>query len=74
MTFDQYQKDFTAEALKSGYSQQNVLHCLVYAERLFSNNVPVIYNTSHLCGLVGYRKSCLKKVLYCKERLAQGYG
>ena len=61
MTFDQYKRAFTDEALKSGYSLQNVNRCLVYAERLFTNEVPVIYNTSHLAGLVGYRKSYLKK-------------
>jgi len=61
VTFTQYKNNFTAEALKSGYSQQNIDRCLVYAEKLFSNKVPVIYNTSHLAGLVGYRKSYLKK-------------
>jgi len=61
MTFEQYKKAFTAEAFKSGYSLQNVNRCLAYAERLFENAVPVIYNTSHLAGLVGYRKSYLKK-------------
>ncbi len=34
---------------------------LKYAEKLFSNNVPVIYNTSHLASLVGYRKEYLKR-------------
>lgn len=61
MTFNQYKRGFTAEALKSGYSRQNIDRCLAYAERLFSNSVPVIYNTSHLAGLVGYKKSYLKK-------------
>lgn len=61
MTFNQYKRDFTAEALKSGYSRQNIDRCLTYAGNLFSNNVPVIYNTSHLSGLVGYKKSYLKK-------------
>lgn len=61
MTFNQYKRGFTAEAIKSGYSQQNINRCLDYAEKLFLNNVPIIYNTSHLSGIVGYRKSYLKR-------------
>lgn len=63
MTFEEYKRDFTIEASKSGYSYQNTVRCLDYAEKLFSNNVPVIYNTSHLSVLVGYRKNYLKKAV-----------
>lgn len=63
MTFEQYKKDFTREAIQSGYSEQNITDCLNYAETLFEYNVPVIYNTSHLSGLVGYRKSYLKRAV-----------
>ena len=36
MDFTQYKEAFTKEALKTGYSQQNIQHCLDYAEVLFS--------------------------------------
>ena len=61
MNFEQYQKDFTSEAIKSGFSGQNIDDCLKYAEKLFSNNLPVIYNTTHFSGLVGYEKNYLKR-------------
>jgi RNA-directed DNA polymerase len=61
MTFEQYKKEFTQEAINSGFSDQNINNCLKYAETLFQNKVPVIYNTSHLSALVGYNKSYLKR-------------
>ncbi|WP_413998791.1 reverse transcriptase family protein [Flavobacterium sp. W1B] len=61
MDFVQYKESFTKEALKIGYSQQNIQSCLDYAQALFSHNVPVIYNASHLAVLVGYKKEYLKK-------------
>lgn len=61
MDFEQYKRDFAREASKFGYTEQNVILCLNYAEKLISNGVPVIYNTTHLSALVGYKKNYLKK-------------
>jgi RNA-directed DNA polymerase len=61
MNFAKYCDDFTQEALKLGYSEQNLIRCLDYATVLFSHNIPVIYNLSHLAQLVGYKKEYLKK-------------
>lgn len=61
MDFAKYCDDFSIEALKAGYSEQNLIRCLDYAAVLFSHNVPVIYNLSHLAQLVGYKKEYIKK-------------
>ena len=61
MDFKQYKTDFTIEASKKGLSKNNIQRCLDYAEVLISNNVPVIYNPSHLSALLGYKKEYLKK-------------
>ena len=61
MDFTQYENSFITEATKVGYSQLNIQRCLDYAETLFTNKVPVIYNSSHLSAIVGYRKEYLKK-------------
>ncbi|MGO4816873.1 retron St85 family RNA-directed DNA polymerase [Flavobacterium sp. W22_SRS_FP1] len=67
MDFSHYEDTFTKEAAKMGYSSQNIERCLDYAEILLSNYVAVIYNSSHLAGLVGYKKEYLKKAaLYTK--------
>jgi RNA-directed DNA polymerase len=61
MDFSNYEDTFTKEARKMGYTTQNIKRCLDYAEILFSNDVPVIYNSAHLAGLVGYKTKYLKK-------------
>lgn len=61
MKFDQYKDAFEKKASNSGYSEENIQLCLNYAETLFKNKVPVIYNTSHLSALVGYKKIYLKR-------------
>ena len=61
MDFAQYKDVFTKEATKTGYSEQNIQRCVDYAKLLFSHDVPVIYNSSHLAALVGYKKEYLKK-------------
>jgi RNA-directed DNA polymerase len=61
MDFSHYKDTFTNEAIKRGYSEQNIKRCLDYAAPLISNDVPVIYNTSHLSVLVGYKKEYIKK-------------
>lgn len=61
MDFAHYKDAFIKEAHKTGYSLANIQRCLDYAQVLFLNEVPVIYNTTHLSGLVGYKKEYLKK-------------
>ena len=61
MNFQKYKIEFTEKASNNGYSAQIIQQCLKYAEVLYSNNVPVIYNTSHLSALLGYKKQYLKK-------------
>jgi RNA-directed DNA polymerase len=61
MKFEEYKSLFEKAASNAGYSEENIKRCLEYSESLFKNNVPVIYNTSHLSSLVGYDKIYLKR-------------
>lgn len=63
MDFQHYKSSFEVAAANSGYSEENIKHCLDYAKILIENNVPVIYNTSHLSALVGYKKKYIKKAV-----------
>jgi len=63
MNFEQYKIIFEKQASNSGYSEVNIQRCISYAEKLFLSNAPVIYNTSHLSALVGYKKNYLKKAV-----------
>lgn len=61
MDFQQYSTKFREQAKNAGYSEVNIIKCLDYAEKLFSNDVPVIYNTSHLSAHVGYNRKYIKR-------------
>lgn len=61
MDFAHYKDAFIKEAHKTGFSLTNIQRCLDYAETLYFHQVPVIYNPTHLSGLVGYKKEYLKK-------------
>ena len=63
MSFEVYKREFTAKALENGYSAENINKCLTYAEPLIRKGLPVIYNTSHLSAMVGYKKSYIKRAV-----------
>ena len=65
MTFSYFEEHFTKRASQAGYSEDNIQKCLTYAKPLITNGLPVIFNTSNLSALVGYKKTYIKKsVLY----------
>lgn len=64
MDYEKYKILFTKKAKDNGYSQENLDKCLEYAFTLLTRKLPVIYNTSHLAALVGYKRSYIKKSIY----------
>lgn len=58
-----YVKKFTEKALENGFSSNYIEKCLSYANPILANNLPVVYNIYHLCGLVGYNASYLKRAV-----------
>lgn len=67
MTYEQFEPQFIAKATDSGYSEYNIQKCLAYAKPLLDKGIPVIFNTSNLAALVGYRKAYLKKAALYAE-------
>jgi RNA-directed DNA polymerase len=61
MTFEQYENAFRIKAKTSSFSEENIVLCLNYAKPLIENDLPVIYNTTNLSALVGYKIGYLKK-------------
>lgn len=55
MDFNNYKITFIPEAKKAGYTDEEIDHFLQYAERLFNNNVPIIYDQEHLAALLGVK-------------------
>lgn len=65
MNFQQYSEAFRKKALSVSFSEEDIIYCLNYAKPIIEKELPVIYNTTHLAALVGYKKAYLKKaVLY----------
>lgn len=54
MDWGQYKKEFTVKAIPAGLAQNEIDRCLEYAKRLISQDLPVIYDYNHFCGLVGF--------------------
>ena len=73
MSFETYKQLFTEKAILNGYSQDNITNCLNYAQVLFDNKAPVIYNTTHLSQLVGYKKSYLKRAVHFNDYFYKEY-
>jgi len=61
MDFLQFESTFRYKAKVSGYSEENIIFCLKYAKPLVEKNFPVIFNTSNLAALVGYKTQYLKR-------------
>ncbi|MBL1220144.1 RNA-directed DNA polymerase [Chryseobacterium sp. L7] len=65
--FESYKKIFREKALNSAYSEENIIKCLKYSENLVNNNLPIIYNSYHLSGLVGYQHDYLSRAILSTE-------
>jgi len=57
MDFISYRHRFTSEAKNLGYSATTIDLCLDYAENLYNNDLPIIYNLTHFSKLTGVKKN-----------------
>lgn len=57
MNFKTYSENFRKNSTNLGYSEDNIRGCLNYAEKLFKNELPVIYNLTHFSKLVGFERN-----------------
>src|SRR5690625_357890 len=62
MNWNQYKEDCYHYAKYNGKSEEYIKLCLVYAENLFGQDLPIIYDQTHLSLLVGYKLEYLIKV------------
>lgn len=60
--FELYKKEFQKKARELSYSEDIIQKCISYSENLNNQHLPIIYNTYHLSGLVGYAHSYLTRV------------
>ena len=55
MKWEDYASKFTKLASRNNFTQNEIDFFLSYAEGLFDNKVPIIYEQEHLALLVGYK-------------------
>lgn len=67
MNWEEYKSKFYHYAIFIGKSDEYINSCLNYAENLFKNGLPVIYDQQHLSLLVGYKEIYLIKVSNSQE-------
>ena len=70
MENDGYLEKLKEEMKKKNYKDEYIEKCVVYAQKLLENNMPVIYNLEHLSLLIGIEKKLLASIIfYDKEHL-----
>lgn len=63
MNWDTYKSAFTAKAVEKGFYQSEITSWLEYAEVIQKNQLPIIFETTHLALLLGYKKSYLERAV-----------
>lgn len=54
MEWNEYKVTFCKIAKKNGKSEEYCEECMIYAQNLWVNKIPIIYTQEHLCALLGY--------------------
>ncbi|ANS75288.1 hypothetical protein AWM70_12290 [Paenibacillus yonginensis] len=62
MNWNEYKNKFYYFAKFHNKDDNYINDCINYAEKLFSKNLPVIYDVTHFSYLVGYKESYIMKV------------
>lgn len=73
MDFEKYKKVFTILAKKEKIEDKNINLLLNYAEKLFTNNLPIIYDVEHLSLLLGYEIDLLYAISNVPERFYRSF-
>lgn len=67
MRWDSYERKFRDLAGKSGAAQEKIESWLLYAKELTSNNLPIIFDQTHLALLLGIDNEYLHRMSNAPE-------
>lgn len=62
MKWIEYRSKYLESGQQIGYPQEMIDNLLIYAEKLFSKNLPVIYDQIHFSKLVGYQYELILRI------------
>lgn len=60
--WERYSISFSKNAKQAGFADDDIEACLDYAHKLFDQELPIIYDQTHLSLLIGYDEEYLRKV------------
>ena len=64
MIWEEYKDEFIKKAESSRKSQEYIISCLTYAEKIFSQGFPVIFDVKHFSSLVGYKPAYVSSMAF----------
>ncbi len=67
MHWDKYASLFRNEARRNKLSEDRINQLLLYAEKLYKSNLPIIYDQYHLCQLIGINHEYIYKMTNAPE-------
>lgn len=73
MDWELYTDLFTTKAKRSRKSKQYIEDCLNYAEKLFQNDLPIIYNSKHFSQLVGLKPDYIYKMSVFPDKFYRSF-
>lgn len=73
MKWETYKKQFTKEAKKNGKNAEYIKAKLLYAKKLFDQDLPVIYNQEHFSLLVKYDSEYVHRMSNAPHRFYRSF-
>ena len=68
-----YKKDFKRQALEKKYSELEIDACLKYADNLYKQGLPIIFDGKHLAELIGFNSQVVYAASNAKELFYKEY-
>jgi len=73
MDWAEYRRQFEAEARRQERSDDFVISALAYAERLFRDRLPIIFDTAHLASILGFDEAVFVNAIKEPSSLYSSY-
>ncbi len=68
MNWEDYKNSLITKAEKHKKKPEYISECLLYAEKLFSQNLPVIFDVKHFAMLVGYKVEYVYRMAFAQKK------
>lgn len=73
MSFQDYSLKFISKAENKGLTAESIHRLLKYAEKLYSNNFPIIYNRKHLSTYIKIKNSYFDELILTPQKFYKSF-